>query len=450
MGNHFYTPVTDKKSCADHMTAGVTKDGEYLIDSDGDGWRRPYRVYCQFDTTTSTAWTLVSSWRKDKNYMFQSRSFSQNTAVEQNTPREKNSAYRLSKARMEEIRSSSDIWRSSCNMEKTPQQDFVIAKFSEMDFVSFNGGGVCKKMIKYDIRGKTCSDCNAPWWQSNSGYALHIDSGGDHCGTSGGVKQIGTGAVGSEDNFGYYGSPSSQFACTASNSATTQFWMGDYAKSSPTSSKRSCKDWKDAGTTTNGEYLIDVDGTGPMRPFKAYCNFNYDGKAWTLVTSWRKDRNYMFQNSGFGQSRAVNQDMPQKKNEVYRLSLQRMNELRSQSTHWYSACNMETNPSRDSVRAKFSSMDFVSYIGGGGCYKMEYVNVRGNTCTNCNAPWWQSNSGYALHIDSGGNHCGSSGLGNIHSGAVGSEDNFGYYGSPASGFKCTQSSSSTTQFWMGQ
>jgi hypothetical protein len=303
-----------------------------------------------------------------------------------------------------------------------------------------------------NIRGNTCSDCNTAWWQA-SGQALHVDSGGDHCST---MEQIGSGAASSEDNFGYYGAgnlanTNSNFACTASSSSTTQYWFGARSSTAPTSDKRSCKAWSDAGTTSDGEYLIDVDGNGPMVPFKVYCSFGYAGKAWTLVSSWRRDRNYIFDDHTFSDNIAINQDTPAKRSDVYRLAFDRMSMLRAESSTWFSACNMNANPTTDSVRAAISSLDILSFTGGGVCRQMEYVNIRGNTCSDCNTAWWQA-SGQALHVDSGGDHCST--MPNIGSGAASSEDNFGYYGAgnlanTNSNFACTATSSATTQYWFG-
>merc|ERR1712070_436041 len=162
------------------------------------------------------------------------------------------------------------------------------------------------------------------------------------------------------------------------------------------------------------------------------------------MQAWR------FRHQSFAQNQPVNENSPSKRNDVYRLSHARMQKLRDQSTTWYTACNMETNPTRDVARAKFSSLDPLTLNQGGTCRQMEYWNIRGNSCSNCNAPWWQGNNGYALHIDSGGNHCGSSGMHNIGHGAAGSEDNFGYYYGVNSNFKCTAHGSSTTQWWFGK
>merc|ERR1719323_2106074 len=119
--------------------------------------------------------------------------------------------------------------------------------------------------------------------------------------------------------------------------------------------KTSCKDWGNAGTTSSGEYLIDVDGpTGPLKPFKVYCSFSYQNMSWTLVTSWRMDKNSMVQKKPFHSNTPINEDDPSKRNDVYRLSLARMQQLRSQSSKWFAACNMNENPTLDSVRASFS------------------------------------------------------------------------------------------------
>jgi hypothetical protein len=45
----------------------------------------------------------------------------------------------------------------------------------------------------------------------------------------------------------------------------------------------SCLDLLRAGTTKNGVYAIDVDGTGPSPPFDVYCEMNIEGGGFTLA-----------------------------------------------------------------------------------------------------------------------------------------------------------------------
>ena len=45
----------------------------------------------------------------------------------------------------------------------------------------------------------------------------------------------------------------------------------------------SCAAWKVAGAAKDGEYLVDPDAAGPLKPFKAFCEMDLDGGGWTLV-----------------------------------------------------------------------------------------------------------------------------------------------------------------------
>lgn len=47
---------------------------------------------------------------------------------------------------------------------------------------------------------------------------------------------------------------------------------------------RSCRALKNAvPSAASGRYTIDVDGSGPMGSFYAYCDMSFDGGGWTLI-----------------------------------------------------------------------------------------------------------------------------------------------------------------------
>ena len=123
-----------------------------------------------------------------------------------------------------------------------------------------------------------------------------------------------------------------------------------------------------------------------------------------------------------------------------------MKDLSTQSTHWRATCSFPTHGVDyvDYVRGKFVDFDVVNFVGNGVCKRVEYVNIRGHQCSNCNRPWFQGGH-YFLHIDSSSTTCGS----HLTAGAVSSEDNFGYYITVNSNFRCTADASATTNWWFG-
>ena len=132
---------------------------------------------------------------------------------------------------------------------------------------------------------------------------------------------------------------------------------------------------------------------------------------------------------------------------AYRLSLDRMKALQSESTHWRFTCSFPAHgvDYRDYVRANFTEFDPLTFQEGEKCKKTEYMNVRGHNCTGCTSAWWQP-GGEMIHHDSSYNRCefGST------SGAVASEDNFGYYRDTNPSFRCSSSDDSTTNHWFGR
>ena len=102
---------------------------------------------------------------------------------------------------------------------------------------------------------------------------------------------------------------------------------------------------------------------------------------------------------------------------------------------------------RDYLRGKFSDFDIMAYNGHGQCFSVDYVNIRGYLSgSGTTVRFWQVFDTYTLHTDS--YHSGDCAF-KPNTGAVTSEDNFGYYGTINKNFRCTMADDSTTQWWFG-
>ena len=124
-----------------------------------------------------------------------------------------------------------------------------------------------------------------------------------------------------------------------------------------------------------------------------------------------------------------------------------MMHFRSSSRLWRATCSFSTYKSniyRDYMRGKIGANDILQYVGDGQCLPIDFIDIRGNRDSNTTVPFWQSDS-YQFHTDSTLKLCQFDGF----HGSVVNEDNFGYYLSFNSAFRCTESQESTTQYWFG-
>ena len=171
------------------------------------------------------------------------------------------------------------------------------------------------------------------------------------------------------------------------------------------------------------------------------------GKAWTLVTSWATRNKDMaeFRSTPFSTDSPVDDSLPNW--DKYRMSLRMMNDLSAQSTQWRATCSFPTHGVDlvDYVRGKFADLDVINFLGNNVCKSVEYVNIRGHQCSDCDIPWWQVNQAYFIHTEGSSADCGF----DPSQGAVYSEDNFGYYSTVNSNFRCTADASATTNWWFG-
>ena len=170
------------------------------------------------------------------------------------------------------------------------------------------------------------------------------------------------------------------------------------------------------------------------------------GKAWTLVMSWATSNKNMaeFRSTPFSTDSPVDENFPNW--DKYRMSLSMMNDLSAQSTHWRATCTFPTHGVNytDYVRGNFTNLDVVNFLGNGVCKRVEYVNIRGHQCSDCDLMWYQSGY-YTLHVDLSSTACGF----DATQGAVSSEDNFGHYHDFNLKFRCTADANATTNWWFG-
>ena len=197
--------------------------------------------------------------------------------------------------------------------------------------------------------------------------------------------------------------------------------------------------------SVNGIYnILDQDNNS----FPVYCDFGSEpGFAWTLIQSHSLQNNNAFKAKAFYlHDMSINQDAPEWNR--YRLSMPRIKSIRDVSTHWRATCNFPTDgvDYRDYMRVSLQSYDFlVQPVTKPFCLLTEFLNIRGDECTNCTIIAGH-NSRASLHVDS---YFGPS-AGCDFGGGIIDEDNFGNYATTNPAFRCTSSMSSTSQFWLGR
>lgn len=177
-----------------------------------------------------------------------------------------------------------------------------------------------------------------------------------------------------------------------------------------------------------------------------FCDLTSETRAgWTLIMSGRTPVSNLFKTVPLYVDKPVNETSPNW--DAFRLSLAKMKQLRSSSTHWRTTCSFQLDGLvyRDHVRAKLSDFDPIDFKGLGICKRVEYVNIRGYSCSDCDMAWWQVDS-EVLHHDSSASRCGF----DPSSGAAASEDDFGLYKQINPKFRCTElERESTTNLWFG-
>lgn len=223
---------------------------------------------------------------------------------------------------------------------------------------------------------------------------------------------------------------------------------------------QSCHDILLSGRHANGIYQI-VNLTNSV--LSVYCDFESEpGAAWTLVQSYslkkgqRNSEKDIFSEKPLFQDFPVNESLPSDWSS-YRLSLANMQFIRNQSTHWRATCSFPTMgvDFRDYLRASFDDLDVLIEPTSGPyypCKRYEFINIRGNQCTDCTAFTITSPrfSFFIVSFISKTRGCDFDGRPN---GGTSMEMNFGIYYTQVNvnpSFRCSATEESTTQFWFGK
>ena len=215
---------------------------------------------------------------------------------------------------------------------------------------------------------------------------------------------------------------------------------------------KSCRAIYDASPgKVSGVYTL-FDDSG--QTFLAYCDFTmHDGKAWTLVQSFSFSNLAHFHKSPLFLDNPRNVENPESWND-YRLSKARFSSIQNNTTHFRITCNYNTQSIQDMVdymRLKNDVVDFLTYniaTTTNKCTLVEYLNIRGGSCTDCTLAIIQ-NSNWNIYTSPAENARHNCDWQYPHGYSSFYEENLGGYETYSSEYRCTSSSTSTTNDWYG-
>ncbi|XP_065051844.1 uncharacterized protein LOC135681343 [Rhopilema esculentum] len=206
----------NKTSCVDWYRIGARNNGIYAINGTG----LIHHVYCDFSSEPNFVWTLVTSFSLANNYLFKNKPLYDNDPISEYEPNW--NSYRLGFSVMEYVSSVSTHWRATCSypLYGVDYRDYVRAKLSEINPLTFNNNGECRTVELVNIRGYSATGQLVKFWQRWDLFFC-TDSSYDSC-----FVLARPGSIPSEDNFGHYGTVNKDFRCTENSASTTQYWIG--------------------------------------------------------------------------------------------------------------------------------------------------------------------------------------------------------------------------------
>ena len=185
-----------------------------------------YEVYCDFNSSDGSAWTLIESFSLANKGDFANKDFQEDYPINQNAFAWDN--FRLSLSRITTTALLSTHMRATCNfdMRGLNYTDYLKAALNEINPITSLSFDKCHRYEHINIRSYSCSNCTANFYQSRR-FHSHVNS---YFGTYNDHFELKTpGAVDSstrEDNFGNYMTFNPIHRCSSSDDSTTQWWLG--------------------------------------------------------------------------------------------------------------------------------------------------------------------------------------------------------------------------------
>ena len=206
---------------------------------------------------------------------------------------------------------------------------------------------------------------------------------------------------------------------------------------------RSCRGYSD-GNRVAGKYKIfDIN----MMRYEVFCDFENSTMTWTLVQSNQRDQ----------KMKALSYDNPLNQNNfswnAYRLSKTKMESIHEDSTMWRATCQYQEQSCSDLVRGFNDKMDILRNTNS--CVQVEYINIRGHSCTNCTVYFLQSDRcRFHFHLSTNwGSDCKSHPLWEQYRTDLDYFDcyhrKYIYGDQQDKAHCCSKSSATTTQIWFG-
>ena len=185
------------------------------------------QTYCDFMSEPGMVWTLVETFSLANNNLVKS------SPLTSNNPQNENSfdwnLFRLSLQTMNYIKGFSTHWRATCNFntDGLKYRDYARAKLTSADITALltASSATCIMYERISVRGQGCQQCTGYFKQISSQHGF-VDSYFTSKRSSPCQFEASNGVVYNEDNFGKYDVQNRAHACSASDSSTTQWWMG--------------------------------------------------------------------------------------------------------------------------------------------------------------------------------------------------------------------------------